>query len=304
MGAGAWNFMKGTYLKIAKDTYSAEKQYAENDPQYFSKAFDQVYNANGAMAFMGSAMEGVGQNLPLILLSLIPGGVTVSIAGISAEIGIGAAASATFGVMAHSGIGVGEAYEKSGTLGGREYVYGLATGTMDTALDMVGGHVGGWLGIGKSAVKVGLADTAGKIVKGGLSEFAEEFIESYAEVGLQRALGIDPNASVTLQEALYAGAVGFASGGMMAGASSVINHKGMQGVGNRVMKAGETDATIRTAKEITSAFKSNGEIEAEAVKVLQENLDLWESTKDKTSSQAKMILGNITFAMNTVSAMA
>lgn len=302
---GAFNFVAGAFDQLTGNTYAAEKRYAENDANAFSKKLDKMYQANGAMQFAGAVAEGVGQNIPTMLISLVPV--------------VGTATATAVNVAGYSGLGVQSAYEKTGKLGAKEYAYGIATGTMESAFEYIGGKAGGWLGgskLGTSAInmagkaggavasaaasagKLGLATIGGNIVKGGASEFAEEFVESYAEIFLQRALQIDPEAQYSFKDALYAGAVGFASGGVMSGTTSVLNTRAMANVGDRVMKAGEVDMTISAAREVASAFKASGKLEAEALGTLKDNLDLFEKTADKTGTQAKMLLGNIRLAMS------
>lgn len=310
IGIGAWNLIAGTFDQITGNTYAAEKRYAENSARAFSDKLDSMYDANGAMRFAGAVAEGVGQFIPTALISLIP------VAGVPLSQGIQFAG--------YTGMNVEDAYRKTGSLGAKEYVYGAAMGGFETALEFVGGKVGGWLGgtkvggrllgVSDNVASAAMKATSGKIgaraatvgaraLTGGASEFTEEFIEAYGEVALQRALQIDPNASIKIGEALYAGAVGFAAGASMSGATSVLNTRGAQMTGARIMKAGEADMTVSAAAEIASAFKANGRVESDVVKTLQDNLALWERVSDKTSGDAQMILGNIEVAMNVVSAM-
>ncbi len=311
IGKGAWNFIAGTFDQIMGDTYSAEKRYAENSARAFSEKLDEQYNANGAMKFLGAVGEGVGQFIPTALISMIP------VAGVPLAQGIQFAG--------YTGMNVEDAYKKTGNLGAREYIYGAAMGGFETALEFVGGKAGGWLGKTKVGGKLlGVSDNVGKVaakatsgklgakgatilgrtVVGGASEFTEEFIEAYAEVGLQRALEIDPNASIKLGEALHAGAVGFASGAAISGTASVLNTKGAQMTGARIMKAGEVEMTIAAATEISTAFKANGRVESGVHKMLADNLSAWADMKDKTTGSAQMVLGNIEVCMNVLSAMA
>ena len=311
IGIGAWNMIAGTFDQIMGDTYSAEKRYAENSARAFSEKLDEQYTANGAMKFAGAVAEGVGQFIPSLVVSMVP------------VVGTGVASTLQF--TAYTGMNVEEAYNKTGNLGAKEYIYGAAMGGFETALEFVGGKVGGWmgktkvggklLGVSDNVAKATVKATSGKIgakgatilgrtLAGGASEFTEEFIEAYAEVGMQRALQIDPNASIKLGEALYAGAVGFASGAAISGTASVLNTKGAQMTGARIMKAGEVEMTISAATEISSAFKSIGQMESGVHKMLADNLSAWADMKDKTTGSAQMVLGNIEVCMNVLSAMA
>ncbi len=311
IGIGAYNLIAGAFDQLAGNTYAAEKRYHENSARAFSDKLDTMYKANGAMKFAGAVAEAVGQFIPTAVISLIPG------------VGVGLSQGVQF--AGYMGMNVEDAYKKTGNLGGKEYAYGALLGGFETALEFVGGKVGGWIGgskLGTSAINLGkgatkgistaaakggklaVANTVGGIVKGGATEFTEEFIEAFAEVGLQRLFQIDPSATVTLGEALYAGAVGFASGGLMSGTTSLINTQGMKNVGRRVIKAGEADATVAAAFEVASAFKSQGSTEAKVLQTLTDNLTLWEQTADKTGAQAQMLLGNIELSMNVVAAMA
>ena len=301
IGIGAYNLVAGAWDQLTGNTYRAEKRYAENSATAFSEKLDGMYNANGGMKFAGAVAEGVGQFLPTFALSFIPY--------------VGGALSVGTQFAAYTGMNVEEAYKKTGELGAKEYAYGAALGGFETALEFVGGKVGGWIGGTKvfdvskgitkgaskaaaSAGKLGVSTVGANMLKGGASEFAEEFIESYAEVGLQKALKIDPNASITFQDALYAGAVGFAAGGVISGAGSTLNTVGSTQIGKRVMDAGEAEMTVAAATEIADSFSPNGKYQAEAVSKLRDNLDLWERTADKTGTQAQMILGNIRTAMS------
>ena len=147
---GAENLFRGTFYQLTGNTYAAEKLYAENDPQARSKKLDQQYKANGFMSFMGSVSEGIGQVVPAMALSLIPG------------VGpVGAAAGTTLSFAGHTGMAVGDAYAKTGSLGAKEYIYGIAMGGFETTLEVIGGRVGGWIGgskLGTTAVNASKGD--------------------------------------------------------------------------------------------------------------------------------------------------
>lgn len=296
MGIGIYNLMAGIGDQISGDQYGAQKRYRENSAHQFSEKLDAQYDANGFMQFMGSAMEGIGQNIPRMALAF-----AIPVAG--PWVAGGAA------IAGYAGQGVEEAYQKTGNLGANEYIYGFYSGTMDTALDTIGGKLGGWLPSGKvgaSAVGKSLGlSTAKKVLLGGASEFAEEFIESFTDVAMQRALKIDPNASVSMKEALYAGAVGFASGGILSGIGTGGTNLKNMAIGDRVMRSGETDSTVATAKQIASAYKSNkSKMMAEPIRILSENVAFWDNLKDKNGTTARVVLGNMKVASEVMNAMA
>lgn len=310
---GTYNLIAGGIDQLTGNTYRAQKRYANDFNNQMNRELDEAYGkeATGATKFASGALEGVGQNLPRMAISFIPV--------------VGAPVAAGLALTGYTGQGVSEAYNESGRLGGKEYLYGVATGTMDTVLETVAGKAGGWLGntgagklatsglgkIGEGAAKAatkvvgaGAGNIIGKAVAGGASEFAEEFIEAYAEVGLKRALDIDPNASVTFGEALYAGAVGFASGGILSGGTAAVNTAAMRSVGKKIQRTGEQENVYKLGKEIASSFSPEGKIEGEFAKGLDEQLKLYDSITDKNSDSAAVVLGNINAYAETLRAYA
>ena len=144
---GAENLFRGTFYQLTGNTYAAEKLYATNDPQARSKKLDQQYKANGVMSFLGSVSEGIGQVVPAMALSLVPV--------------VGAPAAAATSFAGHTGMAVGDAYAKTGSLGAKEYIYGIAMGGFETTLEVIGGRVGGWIGgskLGTTAVNASKGD--------------------------------------------------------------------------------------------------------------------------------------------------
>lgn len=305
---GAANLIRGSFYQITGNRYQAEKLYANNPVSKYAATLDELYNANGAMKFAGDVASGIGQNSVTALISLIPV--------------VGSGLSKGINLLGYTGMGVEEAYAKTGKLDAKTYIYGAATGTMDSALEYTSGKIGGWLG--KSAFGRGAASLSGKVsagvmsasaksgklalasvakgtLKSGLSEFGEEFIEAYAEVGLQRMLDIDPNASITFGQALYQGAVGFGSGAGMGAVSSGISTVSMQKYGRSVMGAGGTDTTITEAEEISKSYSGKT---SPVIQSIKDNLALWEQIGNKESADAALVLGNLRMGVDTMEAYA
>ena len=169
---------------------------------------DEWYKPSGTMSFIGDVAGGVGGMLPAIGVSFIPG------AG-------QALATATFGVGA-AGQAVSEQTKKNGSADGKEWLYGIGSGVMETGIEMASGGIGGSQ-MGKVMGKQLGKSTAGKIATTFVSEGLEEVASDILDPALQRVTGVDKTATVDWSGLPRTFAVGGATGAVMGGGSRALN---------------------------------------------------------------------------------
>lgn len=281
---GTLDLVGGTAAKLTGNNAYAE-YLAKNDiVGGWNKTLDEGKNPNKVLKFIGDAATGIGQSSTL----LIPyAGVPLFYAGIT-------------------GNSISSAVQKTGTLGGKEIAYGAASGAMEGILEtFLGKGIGKIVGAtGKTAIGNSLKSlssvtgktVAGRIAKGTLSEaseeFIEEFIEEYGDTLLQRVTKVEPNAKTELKDAIYAGFVGFASGGVMGATSIAINTAIKQNAGNRVINNGNAETLINAGKALinnNTLVDTNNDI----INDLRQNIEVYDKITDKSSSGAKVALGSV-----------
>lgn len=290
---GIGDLVTGTAALFSGDKAYAEHVYSDDVVGGWKRNMDLAYNPGSVMRFVGDAAMGVGQSS----VFLVP------------QVGAGLFFA---GVIGGS---TGEAVKKTGKVGLREYIYGVASGATEGALEWVTG-AGGQLArriYGKAATKAGGAvlGAVGKkvsewasasaargvlkdMVSSAAGEFVEEFLGDYTDVLWSRVTGVDPEASTTLAQAMYSGLVGAASGAFMAGTASSINTGRLYSSGKRVMDNGNVDATIKTAETVANSFASEtGKGVPPALSDLKQTLTAYNGLADKTGTNAAIMLGRL-----------
>ena len=290
---GIGDLVTGTAALFSGDKAYAEHVFSDDVVGGWKRDMDLAYNPGSVMRFVGDAAMGVGQSS----VFLVP------------QVGAGLFFA---GVIGGS---TGEAVKKTGEVGLREYIYGVASGATEGTLEWVTG-AGGQLArriYGKAATKAGGAvlGAVGKkvsewasasaargvlkdMVSSAAGEFVEEFLGDYTDVFWSRVTGVDPEASTTLAQAMYSGLVGAASGAFMAGTASSINTGRMYASGKRVMDNGNVDATIKTAETVANSFTSEtGKGVPPALSDLKQTLTAYNGLADKTGTNAAIMLGRL-----------
>lgn len=290
---GIGDLVTGTAALFSGDKAYAEHVFADDVVGGWKRDMDLAYNPGSVMRFVGDAAMGVGQSS----VFLVP------------QVGAGLFFA---GVIGGS---TGEAVKKTGKVGLREYIYGVASGATEGALEWVSG-AGGQLArriYGKAATSAGGAvlGAVGKkvsewasasaargvlkdMVSSAAGEFVEEFLGDYTDVFWSRVTGVDPEASTTLAQAMYSGLVGAASGAFMAGTASSINTGRLYSSGKRVMDNGNVDATIKTAETVANSFASEtGKGVPPALSDLKQTLTAYNGLADKTGTNAAIMLGRL-----------
>lgn len=231
---GIWDYTAGGIAKIFGADEWAEEQFADNFTGNLTNDLNEWYNPSKGWQVAGDISGGIGNSLvgmaAVAGATLISGGtLTAPVAGLisGATIGLGAAGQST-----------AEAYQKTGELGGKEFLYGALSGITEGALEGVTGAAGK---VGAKLFAKQTAKTVAKksIVKGLISNFAgEAFEEGMSEIlnpYFQRWTQVDPDAkNATAQEVGYAALIGGLSGVIMGGFGEAVTTVRQIKLGNSI----------------------------------------------------------------------
>ena len=297
---GIGRLVSSTGAKIAGDDrlaqYYAKKSYIG---EWQSDMADR-YSPGKVTQFFADAGAGVGQSSVFLLNLVAPGAGTVVFGA---------------GILGNS---VGEAVNKTGQLGFKEYAYGGLSAGGEVLMEVISGatfKAVGRIGAGvtgnltKNAVETTATQTAKKgflkavasnavlkdLLKESSGEFVEEFLGDFWDVGISRLTGVDPEASTTLGQAIYSGMVGFASGAMMSGSSMVINRAAAASRGYHINESGNAKQMVKTAEVVLEEAKTaeNFQDPAGVVDMLKESVESYNAQKDKTNFASRVALGQM-----------
>lgn len=297
---GIGRLVSSGVAKLAGDDrlarYYAKKSYIGE----WQSDMAEKYSPGKVTQFFADAGAGVGQSSVFLLNLVAPGAGTVIFGA---------------GVFGNS---VGEAVNKTGQLGFKEYAYGGLSAGGELLMEKISGatfKAVGRIGAGvtgsltKNAVETTATQTAKKgflkavasnavlkdLLKESSGEFVEEFLGDFWDVGISRLTGVDPEASTTLGQAIYSGMVGFASGGLMSGSSMIINRAAAASRGYHINESGNAQQMVRTAEVVLEETKTaeNFKDPAGVVDMLKESVENYNAQKDKTNFASRVALGQM-----------
>ncbi len=297
---GIGRLVSSGVAKLAGDDrlarYYAKKSYIGE----WQSDMAEKYSPGKVTQFFADAGAGVGQSSVFLLNLVAPGAGTVVFGT---------------GIFGNS---VGEAVNKTGQLGFKEYAYGGLSAGGEMLMEVISGatfKAVGRIGAGvtgnltKNAVETTATQTAKKgflkavasnavlkdLLKESSGEFIEEFLGDFWDVGISRLTGVDPEASTTLGQAIYSGMVGFASGAMMSGSSMVINRAAAASRGYHINESGNAQQMVRTAEVVLEEAKTaeNFQDPAGVVDMLKESVESYNAQKDKTNFASRVALGQM-----------
>lgn len=297
---GIGRLASSTVAKLAGDDrlarYYAKKSYIGE----WQSDMEEKYSPGKVTQFFADAGAGVGQSSVFLLNLVAPGAGTVIFGA---------------GVFGNS---VGEAVNKTGQLGFKEYAYGGLSAGGELLMEKISGatfKAVGRIGAGvtgsltKNAVETTATQTTKKgflkavasnavlkdLLKESSGEFVEEFLGDFWDVGISRLTGVDPEASTTLGQAVYSGMVGFASGGLMSGSSMIINRAAAASRGYHINESGNAQQMVRTAEVVLEEAKTaeNFQDPAGVVDMLKESVENYNAQKDKTNFASRVALGQM-----------
>ena len=222
------------------------------------------YNPSEFMQFVGDVGAGVGQMLPSVAVAAIPGA--------------GPALSTAMFTTSAAGMGVSDAAKTTGELGAKEWLYGGASGAVEGAIEKLSGGIGGTkLGtvLGKQVAK----STAGKVAATFVGEGLEEVASDLIDPALRRVTGVDPEATVDVEQLPNTFLVGGTAGALLGGGSRVVNAARSGGFNN--LNAREDLATIREAQSKGNTLQTEGKLDSK-----------WESTLSSKQTEAEQRLSS------------
>ncbi|NLL56706.1 MAG: hypothetical protein GX242_05795, partial [Clostridiales bacterium] len=312
---GITDFVSISLAKLQGKDDLAKRLAGNNITGTLTQEIDTAFNPSGAMKVAGDISSGIGQGVTYIGAGILTGG--------------SALGGAVVGGVSAAGGALSGAYQKTGQVGGKEFGYatlvGATEGILKGVLSPVAGKIATRLttSVGKSTAK-GIIKT---VAKEGASEFLEEAIAEYANPFYEKWSGVDKNAQTSLSapseqfegktrlaDILYAGALGFASGGILSGTSMVINNTRAVAVGNKIVKNNSANGLIESATAMQEYNLTNKvQVEDKAVSAFNKKLDKqnkelydglsrsleqYNKQKNKESTIAKMYLGNMAGAIS------
>ena len=296
VGEGIYDYIVGGFAKAAgNESYARHLMENNISGRMQQRAYDD-FNPNKGWEFAGQVASGIGQSTVGLVVAA---GLTAATGGGALVAGL--ASGATIGLSA-AGLSTADAYNKTGELGGKEFLYGAASGLVEGGLEGVTGAAGK---IGARVAKQTARSTAKNVVRKSLvkdvftdacGEFVEESLSEIIQPYLERGLKIDENAeNATAQEVVYAGLVGFVSGALMSGTTSTAMSARNAARGDNAIKTGKVNEIINEATAISKYVTEaeNSKLVLPAFRDMTASLNAYNNTADKTSLLAKTYLGEV-----------
>lgn len=296
VGEGIYDYIVGGFAKAAGNESYARHLMENNISGRMQQRAYEDFNPNKGWEFAGQVASGIGQSTVGLVVAA---GLTAATGGGALVAGL--ASGATIGLSA-AGLSTADAYNKTGELGGKEFLYGAASGLVEGGLEGVTGAAGK---IGARVAKQTARSTAKNVVRKSLvkdvftdacGEFVEESLSEIIQPYLERGLKIDENAeNATAQEVVYAGLVGFVSGALMSGTTSTAMSARNAARGDNAIKTGKVNEIISEATAISKYVTEaeNSKLVLPAFRDMTASLNAYNNTADKTSLLAKTYLGEV-----------
>lgn len=266
-----WDFVAGGIADLFGADEWAQEQMENSPFDKWNEELDAWYNPNGVMEFVGDVAGGVGQMLPSIAVTAATGGA-------------GAPVATGMFMTSAAGQSVSDAVKESGELGGKEWLYGTASGAVEGAIEGISGGIGGTrLGtvLGKQVAK----NTAGKVAATFVGEGLEEVASDLIDPALRRVTGVDPDATVDVSQLPNTFLVGGTAGAVLGGGSRLVNARRAGGFNN--LNAAEDANAIREARARGNTLQAEGRL-----------TDKWADTLSKSEQEAAQRLSTRLQRMN------
>lgn len=299
---GIWDYAASGIAKLFGADDWAEEQIANDWFGDWYSHPDEWFQPTGGWKIAGDVASGIGTSLPAMAAVGIGAGIAAVSGGTLAPAAIGLISAGVAGLGA-AGRGVKEAYEQTGNLGGKEYLYGAGTGIVEGGIEGVMNAIGlGGVGsvfknFGKSATKSMASRVGVAVVDGFLGEAFEEGFSELVTPYIKR-FTYDPNAkNATLVEIGYAALVGGLSGALMGGGGAAVDVSSSLISGTKAINNGRT-AEITEYGKIASAFEDTQKTKdeyyervASSYKALSESLE--KTGGEIRTANQRMMLGDL-----------
>lgn len=248
VGEGIADLFTAAGAAIGGDFEYAKYVFKDNNVGEWHESITESYNPGNVMKFFGDVTHGIGQS-SVFLLNAIPG--------------LGQLGTAAF-FAGTASQGISGAAAKTGDVGFGEVAYGVLSGGVEAGLEALGGGMGKVAkNIGSPLLKnIGITATRkgllGSVLTDAASEFGEEFASELIDPWLLNWTQVDPDARMSLGDAVYAGFVGLVSGTVSAGVSDVAKFAGNRKNGAKIMQSGNADTLINTANYVADKLIGQG----------------------------------------------
>ncbi len=291
---GIWDFSAGFIADLVGADDWAEQQVA-NDWVNYNHA-DEWFDPGKGWKMAGDVAQGIGNSVP----SLVIHGIAAAATG---GLSLGASAALTFATSGLSAAGqnVKEAYRETGELGGKEWLFGAASGAMEGAIEAFTDDVLGWgtgtvkKAFGKDMVSSLTRDGLGKtLLKSFGGEALEEAVSTYFTPFIKRMTYDKDAEGASAKDILYAATIGGLSGMLMGGTGKVLSNTAHTVRGANIAKKGQADSLIATAREYVETAEK-GEVEADAFTYLKQALDTVEKSRGAESGPSGTAEGSVGF---------
>ena len=295
---GIWDYAASGIAKLFNADAWAEEQIANDWFGDWYSHPDEWFNATGGWKIAGDVASGIGTSLPAMAAAL---GITVATGGAGAPLAAGIVAG-----LGAAGRNVKEAYEQTGKLGGKEYLYGGLTGAVEGGIEALTDAVGlGGVGsifknFGKSATKSIASRIGVAVVDGFVGEAFEEGFSEFITPYIKR-LTYDPNAkAATAQEIGYAALVGGLSGAIMGGAGATVDVATSIANGTKTLNNGNAEGVMNFADAIYQ-FESEQSTKSEQYERIASSYAALKESLAKTNGKIetanqRMMLGDLSKA--------
>lgn len=303
IGTGALGIVEGAVDLIAgglSDLFGND-EFADYAFQYdtwvndLNEKLDEGYKPKKVGKFFGDVSSGLGQSATFLIPYV---GQILFVAGMW-------------------GNAVSSASQKTGKVGGREYVYGAGSAavewvlerfisgsgqTLETLGKQTAKNVGSKVvkSFGKTAAKTTTTKmVASQLVSSAAGEAVEEFLGSVWDPIWQRWSGVDDEAKVDWGDAAYSALVGLVSGGIMGSVSTGVQtaYEGKRGADLNA-DAKKRDVLLKQARYLVDNAEAQGltsgsDTVAGHLAELRGGLTSYQNAKDKNSAGAMIALGKI-----------
>lgn len=265
---GVGDFVVGGVADLFGGDAFAER-VMKNDWLNYSHA-DEWFDPGKGWEFAGDVASGVGGMLPSVAaataITLATGGAGAGAGASMLAQGVG---TTLFGLGA-AGQATSETVKETGELGGKEWLYGVGSGALETGIELASGGIGGSQ-VGKVFGKKLAKSTAGKIASTVVGEGLEEVASDVANPLLRRATGLDKSLAeaykdVDAESLLRTFAVGGLTGAVMGGGSTAIGAIKSKGYNNY--------AAAQTAEQVSEWKADTNKSQAEGKKSIYKQKDI------------------------------
>lgn len=311
IGLGALSWAEGVadFIGAGFSSLIGREDWAEdilaNDWVNYNDA-DEWFNPSDGWKMAGDVAQGIGNSIPSIATTAVA-------AYFTGGLSLGAQAGLTFVTsgLSASGRGVKEAYGETGTLGGKEWMYGIGVGALEGGVEAFSDNV---LGLGTGVIKQAFGrNTAKALVRDGIGktliksftgEALEEGVSEFFTPYIKRATYDAQAENASIGDIAYASLIGGLSGMVMGGVHSAVGSTMDTIHGAKISQdPNKVNSTIETARSIVDT-ESQVETESDAFARVRETLSELDESLKTTNGEAvtlkqKRLLGELQNA-NTV----